>query len=387
MKIKNMNQIKNILKSKKFYYLFFSILILLSLRNLFLPLQGDEITYNKIAQNVLSGRYYQNENPTSVIPIIPFLMAFFSTAKWPIIGFALHKTFHILICILGLRFAFLTFKKLNLDSAVIYTLMLSTCASSGFLSFLPSLYPEAIVFVSFWGFIYYLTSEKTIANFKRLFILFILLVFTRYVYAILGLVLLIYYYSFYISNKKNFKTIVLYSIILSTPLLFWFKYVYNIESQNLSEISYFSRYKMEENPLWYNIKCGLGLEQHHQVNRINGVPAFISLFIPITGIRNFTISLVLLFAVFFGLYKYRKNDIIKQLSLIMGLSFLGFVLAGTGFSRYWLVLLPIIYLSFYYLYSSYIKKTDYFIYAFNLISLILVLNEMRITLLLINKIA
>jgi hypothetical protein len=129
------------------------------------------------------------------------------------------------------------------------------------------------------------------------------------------------------------------------------------------------------------------LEQHHQVNRINGVPAFISLFIPITGIRNFTISLVLLFAVFFGLYKYRKNDIIKQLSLIIGLSFLGFVLAGTGFSRYWLVLLPIIYLSFYYLYSSYIKKTDYFIYAFNLISLILVLNEMRITLLLINKIA
>lgn len=381
-----MNQLHKLLESKKLYYILFGILILLALRNLFLPLQGDELTYNKIAQNILEGKYYQTKSPSSVIPIVPFLMAFFSTPKLPLLGFALHKLFHIGLCILGIRFAFLTFKKLNLEPTITYTLLLLTCVSSGFLSFLPSLYPEAIVFVTFWGFIYYLNSEKNLSNFKRLFALFILLVFTRYVYAVLGLMVLLYYYSYFQQDRKNFGKIVLYSIILTTPLLFWFKYVYNIESQNLSEISYFSRYKMDENPLWYNIKCGLGIEQHYQVNRINGIPAFISLFVPVTGIRNFAISLVLLLAVIFGLYKNWKNPIIKQLSIAFGLVFLGFVLAGTGFSRYWLVLLPIIYLSFYYIYTLFIKNGNYFIYASYLFFIILLLNEFRITLLLIKKI-
>jgi hypothetical protein len=127
------------------------------------------------------------------------------------------------------------------------------------------------------------------------------------------------------------------------------------------------------------------LEQHYQVNRVNGIPAFISLFVPVTGIRNFAISLVLLLAVFFGLYKNRKNPITKQLGIAFALVFLGFVLAGTGFSRYWLVLLPIIYLSFYYIYTLFIKKANYFIYASNLFFIVLLLNEFRITLLLIKK--
>lgn len=381
-----MKQKFKLLNNEKFYYIISIVIIIISFRNLILPLQGDELTYNKIAQNILEGKYYQDQNPSSVIPTVPFLMAFFSIPKFPLIGFALHKLFNISLCIIGIRFAFLTLKKLNLESTVVYTILALTCTSSSFLSFLPSLYPEAIVFVTFWGFIYYMNSEKNISNFKRLFSLFILLVLTRYVYAILGLMILLYYYSYFQQDRKNFGKIVLYSIILTTPLLFWFKYVYNIESQNLSEISYFNRFKMDENPFWYNIKCGLGLQQHYEVGRINGIPAFISLFIPITGIRNFGISLVLLLAVFFGLYKNWKNPITKQLSIAFGLVFLGFVLAGTGFSRYWLVLLPIIYLSFYYIYTLFIKKANYFIYASNLFFIVLLLNEFRITLLLIKKI-
>lgn len=380
-----MNQLQKLLESKKLYYFLFGILILLALRNLFLPLQGDELTYNKIAQNILEGKYYQTKNPSSVIPIVPFLMAFFSTPKIPLLGFALHKLFHIGLCILGIRFAFLTFKKLNLEPKITYSVLLLTCVSSGFLSFVPSLYPEAIVFVTFWGFIYYLNSEKNLTNFKRLFALFILLVFTRYVYAVLGLMVLLYYYSYFIQNRKNFGKIVLYSIILTTPLLFWFKYVYNIESQNLSEISYFNRFKGNENPLWYNIKCGLGLEQHYEVSRINGIPAFASLLIPVTGIRNFTISLLLLATVIFGLYKNRKNAIIKQLSIAFGLTFLGFIIAGTGFSRYWLVLLPITYLGFYYVFILFFKRVNFFVYFSIFIFTILLLNEFRITLLLIKK--
>lgn len=372
-------------KEKLFSFLFISIFIL-SLRNLFIPLQGDEITYFKISTNILTGRYYQSDNPSSVIPVIPFLMSFFSFSKYPFLGFALHKLFHIILTIVGLRFCYLTISKLNLDRRVVYSILLITIISSNFISFLPSLYPESIVFVTFWGFIYYLNEPKNLSNFKKFFLLFILLVFTRYLYAILGSLVLFYYYSFFTTSRKDFLKVLLISLLLTSPLLFWFKYVYHIESENLSEISYFNRFKIDENPFWYNIKCGLGLEKHYEASRINGIPAFISLFIPMTGIRNFFISLVLLVAVFFGLYQKVKNTIIFNLLFAFFLVMLGFILAGTGFSRYWLVLLPIIYLSYFLIYTKYFSNPTYFIKIVQVLSVILVLNEIRLTFLIFKKI-
>lgn len=372
-------------KEKIFSFLFISIFIL-SLRNLFLPLQSDEITYFKISNNILTGKYYQTEYPSSVIPVIPFLMAFFSFKSVPLLGFALHKLFHIILTILGFRFCYLTLSKLEIDKKIIYSIISLTAISSNFISFLPSLYPEAVIFFTFWGFLYYFNEPKNISNFKRLFFLFILLIFTRYVYAILGLLLLIYYYSFIQKSKGNFWRLILISLILASPLLFWFKYVHTIESQNLSEISYFKRFKVGENPIWYNIKCGLGLEKHYEVSRINGIPAFISLFLPITGIRNYLISSVLLFGIFFGLFQKVKNTIILNLLFAFTLVILGFILAGTGFNRYWLVLLPIIYLSYYLIYNKYFSNIKHFVLVFQVISLILVLNEIRLTLLILKKI-
>jgi len=372
-------------REKAFSFLFISILIL-SLRNLFIPLQSDEITYFKISNNILSGKYYQTDYPSSVIPIIPFLMAFFSFKGVPLLGFALHKIFHIILTILGFRFCYLTLSKLDIDKRIIYSIILLAAVSSNFISFLPSLYPEAVIFFTFWGFLYYFNETKTISNFKRLFCLFILLIFTRYVYAILGLLLLMYYYSFIKNSKKDFWKLLLTSIIIASPLLFWFKYIHNIESQNLSEISYFNRFKVGENPLWYNIKCGLGLEKHYEVSRINGIPAFISLFVPITGVRNYLISLILLLAVFFGLFQKIKNTIILNLFFAFTLVILGFILAGTGFSRYWLVLLPTIYLSYYLIYNKYFSNPKYFVLVAQVIGLVLFLNEIRLTFLILKKI-
>jgi len=372
-------------REKAFSFLFISILIL-SLRNLFIPLQSDEITYFKISNNILSGKYYQTDYPSSVIPIIPFLMAFFSFKGVPLLGFALHKIFHIILTILGFRFCYLTLSKLDIDKRIIYSIILLAAISSNFISFLPSLYPEAVIFFTFWGFLYYFNEPKTISNFKRLFCLFILLIFTRYVYAILGLLLLMYYYSFIKNSKKDFWKLLLTSIIIASPLLFWFKYIHNIESQNLSEISYFNRFKVGENPLWYNIKCGLGLEKHYEVSRINGIPAFISLFVPITGVRNYLISLILLLAVFFGLFQKIKNTIILNLFFAFTLVILGFILAGTGFSRYWLVLLPTIYLSYYLIYNKYFSNPKYFVLVAQVIGLVLFLNEIRLTFLILKKI-
>lgn len=381
-----MTELKNFLESKRLYYIFFFILILLSFRNLFLPLQGDENTYNEIAVNILEGRYYQNNNPSTVIPVIPFLMAFFSTPKFPVIGFALHKLFHIGLCIIGLRFAFLTFKKLSIEPRIIYSLLLLTSISSGFLSYVPGLYPEAIVFFSFWGFLYYFNEPKTFRNFKKLFFLIILLVFTRYVYAVLGILILMYYYTTFFNYKVNFYKIIIVSAILSAPLLLWLKYIYNIESQSLSEISYFNRFKSVDSPIWHNLKCGLGIEQHYETNRINGIPAFISLFIPITGIRNYLISSFLILAVFFGLYQNHKNKIVLNLLIAFSLVFLGLIFAGTGFSRYWFALLPIIYLSYYYVFLKFFKNLNYFLAITQIISFILILNEIRLTFTILKKI-
>jgi hypothetical protein len=372
-------------KEKLFSFLFISILIL-SLRNLFIPLQGDETTYFKISKNLLTGRYYQTNHPSTVIPIVPFLIAFFSFSKFPYLGFAVHKIFHLALTIIGFRFCYLTLKKLNIDNRIIYSIILITTISTGFISFLPSLYPESIIFITFWGFVYYLNEPKTVTNFKKFFLLFILLVFTRYLYAILGVLVLLYYYSFFIISKKHFWKLLLISLILSSPLFLWFKYVYHIESQNLSEISYFNRFKTGENPLWYNIKCGLGFEKHYEVSRINGIPAFISLFVPITGIRSFYISLALLLAIFFGLYQKVKNTIILNLLLAFSLVMLGFILAGTGFSRYWLVLLPIIYLGYYLIYAKFFPNPKYFIIIAQILSIALVLNEIRLTFLILKKI-
>lgn len=382
MKIHNL--IDFIKKEKIVSFLFF-LSFMISLRSLFLPISGDEVTYHKIAANILEGRYYQSTHPSSVIPIIPFLMAFFSIKKYAMIGFALHKLFHIFLTIVGLRYSYLLLLKSDLEKKGVYAILLLSIVSTGFLSTMSSLYPDAIVFVTFWGFLYYFNKPKSLDNFKKLFLLLILLVFTRYVYAVLGLFILAYYYSVHKNSRTIFWKIIVVSVLLSVPLLFWFKYVYNIESQNLSEISYFNRFKSDNNPIWYNIKCGLGLEQHYEAGRINGVPAFISLFVPITGIRNYIISGFLIFAVFFGLYQKIKNKYVLNLCIAFSLVFLGFVFAGTGFSRYWLALLPIIYLSYYFVYSKFFKNTIYFVAIAQIISFILILNEIRLTYLLLNK--
>ena len=105
--------------------------------------------------------------------------------------------------------------------------------------------------------------------------------------------------------------------------------------QNLSEISYFNRFKTD-NQLLYNMKAGLGLIQHHEAGKINGIPAFISLFVPITGFRNYLLSLVLILSFIYGYVRKNNTEGIKILLTSIVLLMTGLIFAGTGFSRYWL---------------------------------------------------
>lgn len=372
------------LKSEKLIYFFFAFIILLSFRSFFTPIFGDENTYFKIATNIIKGKYFQNNYPSTVSPVIPFLMALFYSPKMPILGFILHKVLHISLSVLGFRLSYLTLKKLNLNKEVILLLLLLTSLSTGFISFTSSLYPDPIIFFLFWGFLYYYNKSLSLSNFKILITLFVLLIFSRYLFAVFGLFILIYYYNFTQNSKKEFWKPIVITLIAVSPLILWFKYIYTIESQNLSEISYFGRFKIE-NPLWYNIKCGLGLEKHYEAGKINGIPAFISLFIPVTGIRDYLSSSLLLLFLLGGLYINRKNKICFNLLTAFILVFGGLILAGTGFSRYWLALLPIIYLGFYYFYSHFFKTPTYFIWFSRIYATILLLNEIRLTFLILSQ--
>jgi hypothetical protein len=168
------------------------------------------------------------------------------------------------------------------------------------------------------------------------------------------------------------------------PLIFWFKYVYNIEQNNLSEISYFNRFKTE-NQLLYNIKSGLGIIKHSEVNRVNGIPAFISLFIPITGLRDYVTSIILILAFIYGYIRKNNSLGIKILLTAILLTMLGLIFAGTGFSRYWLILLPSFLLGYYFLVQKLNIKDKWFVYVSQIVCFIYIVNEIRIDFLILNK--
>lgn len=215
--------------------------------------------------------------------------------------------------------------------------------------------------------------------------LFLLLSMTRHLYFLLGVIVTFNFYQYYIAtNKQTIFQYIKYTFILVLPIIFWAKYVYNIEQNNLSEISYFNRFK-PDNQLFYNVKAGLGLIKHDEVNRVNGIPAFISLFVPITGFRNYLLSAILIFAFIFGYFRNKRFLGINILITSILLTMLGLIIAGTGFSRYWLILLPGFLLGYYFLLSELNINDKWFIYLAQIVSFIYILNEVRLDFIILNR--
>lgn len=376
---------KQILIHKRIYIAIIIISVLSALRSLLIPIHADELAYSKIAENILQGRYYLVNNPSSVAPTIPFILALFKIKAFPILGIILNKLFNLCLVGFGFRFVALFLKQQNISQIVILGILALTAVNTNAVAWFSTLYPEAFIFFSFWGFIYHAAQPPKQSHLIKILAFFIIMVFTRYLYAVLGVIILLNYYDYL---KDNFKTygipILTYSLIFLIPVILWTKYLLNIEEQNLSEISYFNRFKVD-NPLLYNIKCGLGLEKHHEVDKINGIPAFASLFVPITGFRNYLISLVLVVGFMIGLITQLKFKAIKKLFISIVVIMLGFVFAGTGFSRYWLVLLPGFYLGYYYLFKLLNIHDKWFIYGSHIVSFIYILNEIRLDILIVNK--
>ena len=86
-----------IIKTSKYKTLIFILsffAILSMLRGTIIPLSGDEITYENITKNIFLGKYFLNDSPSTVTPIVPIIMAFFKTSSNPEVGYILNKIFN-----------------------------------------------------------------------------------------------------------------------------------------------------------------------------------------------------------------------------------------------------------------------------------------------------
>ena len=381
---------KFFLNSKFIIYSFLLISFLSSLRNLMFPLVGDELQYAEIGKNIIiKGEYSLYGIPSTFTPSLPFLVALFYSKSFPVIGYTMVKLVNLLLMIIGLRFAYLFFKKINLSSTVSMLIVLLTATNNVFVNWATTIYPEAILFCCLWIFLYYIIDK--IQSPKQVFyflIPFVLLMMTRYLYGVFIIIIGYYILNYFIDRyqKKDFKSIyqvLLISMVCMLPLLVWFKYVYLVEKDLYVDQSYFTRFK--NNDLFYNIKAGLGLVKHDEVGKINGIPAFVSLFVPVTGFRNWIVSILLIASFCFGFITNWKSKEIKLLFIAIALVMLGLIIAGTGFSRYWLVLLPGFWVGFYLLFNYFKIKDSYFEKCALLLSMIYIANELRLDLLIYNK--
>jgi len=375
---------------KYIIYTLLFITLISSLRNLFFPLIADELQYAEIAVNCMTkGAYSLSGVPSTFTPTLPFLIALFYSKSFPIVGFAAVKFFNLILMIVGLRFVHLTLKKVNIPTNISLIIVLLTAVNTIFVSWSTAVYPEAILFCFFWIFIFYVLDEiKSPRQILFFLIPFSILVITRYLYGVCIFIVGYFIWNYLIKliqskDYQNIYKLVLYSLVCVLPLIIWFKYVYLVEKEITIEQSYFTRFK--ENDIFYNIKAGLGIIQHAEVNKINGIPAFVSLFLPVTGLRNWIISIGLIAAFCFGYITKWKIKEYRLIFITIILIMLGLIFAGTGFSRYWLVLLPGYWLGFYFCFSYLKIEDNYFEKISLLLAVIYVINELRLDYLIVSK--
>lgn len=376
-----------ILKKDKFFWIVFIFSFFALLRSLLVPLQGDEITYFKISENIINGKYFLENSPTTVTPIIPFLLAFFKAIFNENFGIIFFKLFNILLFLGGLRFLFRFLMREKIDSILIYTILILTICNPNSIAWFSKIYPESILFYCFWGFTYYYNEKVNRFNFTLMLSFAGLLFLTRYVYGILGILVLVYYMRDLNIFRKNIKSLMPFFVItflLSLPIIFWFNYVYNVELNNDLGISYFNRYKSELTII-DNIKYGLGIGIHPLVSRVNGLPAFITLWLPITGFRSYILSSLVLLIIFFGYYKENLSKGINMLLINTLLILVGYILAGTGFSRYWLILVPSFILGILFFMKQIQIPIKWILLGAKILAIIYIINEIRLDYLIVTK--
>lgn len=360
-----------------------------SLRSLPVSLNGDEVTYFKIANEIANhNRFYHNDLPSMVSPVIPAIIlitSFFNPDEsliW------LSKLLSFIIAILGVLFLLKCLKFFNISNTLLYCIVALTICNPIFVSWSSSLYPESIAFFGFWMFLYYIIKLEHVKDLCYALIAAILLVFTRYVYVVLLIPILFTIWTkrkLLISSVQNTKyyLYIIIVVLMSIPMLYWMHYIIGFLGEQSTSISYVSRY--DQGGIWGQIKVGLGLEKGVEVSRINGIPAFINVFFPINGYRNWWLSILLLAGVIWG-WSVMKSSKAKHILIITTSAMLiSYVFAGTGFSRYWMNLIPVFLIGFITLAKRFKLSSNLISILSILLCTLYVINELRLDILIIQR--
>lgn len=359
-----------------------AISVILPLRNLFTPLFGDETTYLAIAQSTISNGFYSlNGNPSSVTPIISYLLLVCSGFSVPITNISIAKLISYLCGLVGVLFFYKYLKLKKVDNMTRLALVLFVTSSPVFAAWIGTLYPEGFILMGFWTFIYYFNKDFSIRSWIFILLAGVLIVLARYVYAVLGLLVIGYLFLGLRTmesglKRASFFKFMGFAVFIAIPLITWFYHVYIVESAPSSGLTYFNRF--EEQSFFDRVKAGIGLIKAPNVSRVNGTPALANMFIPITGFRSWLLSIPLLILLIVG-YTKEKAKKHRALCIALVLVLLGFVFSGTGFTRYWLALLPSFILGFYFCIPQTTHWQKIVLVASVCLALLYIANEIRIT--------
>ena len=369
--------------------------IILSLKYYLLPLDGDEIKYYELAQNIkYKGQYFYQDYPNTFIPSIPFLIVLLDIPAYPLLGVFLSRLFVFAMLFVGIYYAKKVFQLGLIDQPIINAILLVVMFNAQVIHWSVVLYPDIIAFGLFWFILYQvllcqMSDSITSQNWFLLVLSISTLVLVKYVYGVLFLwVFLIWFKKIKTSLSFNgfTKTFNLYKkhniaiIIGVLPLIFWLQYLMGVDFGAEANESGFSQFDSTgENVLIRNIKKGLGVMPMEN-GKFNGIPAFINNFIPKTDLRDWSTSLLCLLIVLYGLItnviqkRNKTNVLLSTLLLVM----LGFIISGTGFSRYWLPLFPIFYLGIRETLRGVFNKDKVFVYFVFISIFFYTLNEIRL---------
>ncbi len=130
---------------------------------------------------------------------------------------------------------------------------------------------------------------------------------------------------------------------------------------------------------------GLGFLPYKPGWKVDGIPSIINIFIPKTGLRSWWMSLTILLVLSIPIIRKKEHMNMKHFSLlfvILTIVFGAFIIAGTGFPRYWIPVYPLIFL--FLVYSLIHLKQGMKIEVFKIVSYILVIihisNNIRLLL-------
>lgn len=380
-----------VVKTETFLKILITISLISSLRILLLPLQGDEITYVKIASNmILHGSYSLNGYPSTITPTMPFIIGLFFTKSNPLIGIIISRLCNLGLLLIGFNYSYRFLKNLKIEPLIALAIITLSYVNNNLILFSLLLYPESLIFCFFWIYTYYITKNR---NSKKDLIIIcsslLILILARYLFVVLVPFAAIAIYKFIkIKFKENelkeLINLIIALVIISLPFLFWIKFIYSLETYtNTGGLSYFARFRTSN--LFELLQAGLGFGKLSNVDNYNGLPALISLFIPKIGLRNAIFSIAILLVANVGLFTKFRNWKYQTIISIMLLIMAGLIFAGTGFSRYWLPLLPIFILGFYHFMTKIRLKNSHFLFASKIIALVYVINEIRLDLLIIKN--